>query len=71
MNEELCPHPWKIRFPSRREALVYSKTGKTSNRLKGQLRPYSCACGGWHLSTLNRKQHKQMLKRKQRATGAA
>ncbi len=48
---DLCPTPWKMRFTSRRMALDLSRRARSGT--KGQLRPYRCECGNWHLSTIS------------------
>lgn len=59
----VCRTPWKIRFSSRREAVrAISDTGISSKH--GQLRPYHCTCGSWHLSKMTRRQYKTALKKR-------
>lgn len=62
----LCRTPWKIRFTSRREAVrAISDNGISSKH--GQLRPYHCDCGAWHLSRMSRRQHKIVVKDRKKA----
>jgi hypothetical protein len=57
-----CPTPRKLCYQSRREALQATRVMKSG--LKGQLRPYRCACGNWHLSSMGRRQHKAAIRRR-------
>lgn len=49
----MCPTPWKISFGSRREASTSVRSGLANKKMKGQLRPYHCVCGGWHLTSMS------------------
>ena len=64
-----CPTPWKQTFPSRASArdLLRRAKGPTKD---GQIRPYLCPCGAWHLTSMSRREVKNVLKR-QRSRSAA
>lgn len=48
-----CPTPWKTPYTSRKEAKATLNTRRKASP-KGQLRPYSCPCGYWHLTSMSR-----------------
>lgn len=56
-----CPTPCKVPHASRRAALGFAKRAK---HLKaGQLRPYQCRCGAWHLTSMNKRESKKAARR--------
>jgi hypothetical protein len=61
-----CPTPGKIPLPDAAEARRWSKRECS----KGQLRPYRCVCGAWHLTTISRARLRQ-VNRRRRQEGAA
>jgi hypothetical protein len=65
-----CPTPDKRR--SRAAARRRPRRNGSAQRytLKGQLRPYRCDCGDWHLTHLSGK-NRQLDRRKRRANAAA
>jgi hypothetical protein len=65
-----CPTPDKMGFPSRGMAKSEAKRIARRYTLKGQLRPYPCDCGLWHLTHLSGK-NRQLDRRKRRANAAA
>ena len=60
-----CPTPWKIPIGDADEARRLSK-GETRPGT-GQLKPYHCDCGSWHLSTISRARLRQVNRRRTRA----
>jgi hypothetical protein len=64
-----CPTSDKMGFPSRGMAKAEAKRISRRYSLKGQLRPYLCVCGHWHLTHLAGKQ-RQLDRRKRRANAA-
>lgn len=65
-----CPTSDKMGFPSRGSAKAEAKRIAGRYSLKGQLRPYRCECGHWHLTHLAGKA-RQLDRRKRRANAAA
>lgn len=63
MTEQVCPVPWKLLFASRPEARLAIRSMKHGG-LKGSLRPYLCPCGSWHLTSMTRREVRQVQKRK-------
>jgi len=61
-----CPTPSKQVFVSRNGAKAEAKRVEKRYSLNGQLRPYRCECGHWHLTHLAGKQ-RQLDRRKRRA----
>jgi hypothetical protein len=66
----VCPTPGKQSFVSRTAAKAEAKRAAQRYSLKGQLRPYLCDCGYWHLTHLAGKD-RQLDRRKRRANAAA
>jgi hypothetical protein len=64
-----CPTPDKQAFPSRGSAKAEAKRAAQRYTLRGQLRPYRCDCGDWHLTHLSGKL-RQLDRRKRRANAA-
>jgi hypothetical protein len=64
-----CPTPDKMGFVTRGAAKAESKRIANRYSLKGQLRPYRCDCGHWHLTHLAGKA-RQLDRRKRRANAA-
>jgi hypothetical protein len=65
-----CPTPDKMGFVTRGMAKAETKRITSRYSLKGQLRPYLCDCGYWHLTHLAGKD-RQLDRRKRRANAAA
>jgi len=51
---ELCPTPWKMRWESRRSAVNHARRAKAAQKA-GQVRPYRCVCGCWHVSSMSKR----------------
>lgn len=66
-----CPTPWKVWYETRN--LAKSQAARATRGLlpskNGQLRPYRCECGGWHLTAISKNELRRVKKR-QRARAA-
>jgi hypothetical protein len=60
-----CPTPDKMGFSTRGAAKAEAKRISNRYSLKGQLRPYRCDCGAWHLTHLAGK-NRQLDRRNRR-----
>lgn len=63
----ICPTPWKISYGSRAAAVMDARQRDrdgVAGRKKGQLRPYRCDCGRWHLTSMPRAAVRMLRKRR-------
>lgn len=61
----VCRKPWKVAFTSRAFAVAdgrRARQGRQKSR-RGQLRPYRCGCGHWHLTSMDKKSFKLKSRR--------
>lgn len=61
----VCRTPWKVAFTSLAVAVAdgrRARQGRQKSR-RGQLRPYRCECGHWHLTSMDKKAAKAKRKR--------
>jgi hypothetical protein len=65
--DDVCRTPWKIRYDSRKQAKQQIREATGMSALRGQLRPYSCSCGGWHLTHLTKRAAKQIARHRNMA----
>lgn len=61
-----CPTPWKMVWTTRANANMVAHHGKAAQK-GGQVRPYHCECGQWHLTSMSRKAAKAVKRRKRLA----
>lgn len=57
-----CPTPWKMFWTTRRAAIQHSKQAKSPQKC-GQVRPYHCACGHWHVTSMTKQAVKAVKRR--------
>ena len=52
-----CPTPTKIRYDDASRARYFAKNAR------GQVRAYECECGGWHITSMTKREQKLARKR--------
>jgi hypothetical protein len=60
-----CPTPWKVPLDDPDEARRESK--RDTRPGTGQLKPYRCVCGSWHLTTISAARLRQVNRRRRTA----
>lgn len=59
-----CPTPWKLGYKTRGEARVTARGHFSQPNKRGQVKPYLCPCGSWHLSSMSKRAHKLVTRRR-------
>jgi hypothetical protein len=62
-----CPTPGKLPYENRGAARQAAKDAERRFTLRGQMRPYSCVCGNWHLTRMAAADFRRLTRRKRKA----
>lgn len=60
-----CRTPWNIVYETR--SIAKQAVRESRQKVSGQLRPYQCSCGHWHLTHLTKRAAKQIQRHRNMA----
>jgi len=65
-----CPTPGKVPYLTRGDARQAAKDAERRFTIRGQMRPYSCECGSWHLTKMAATDYRRLVRRKRKNEAA-